>query len=78
MTFKMYQQDTQKINEKEEKEWLVDATSMNVKPNQVKNMMKIKFGKESISTKHIRYMQKKLKGPDRERDVLATRVYHQR
>ena len=71
-TIKMWEQDTQKIEKTEEKEWLVDATKMSVKPNQIKNLMKLKFGKTSISTKHIQYMQKKLTGPNNEKDDLAT------
>ena len=69
-TLKMYKQDTDKIDQEEEKKWLADATSLNVKAPQIKNLMKIKFGKGFISEKHIRNMQSKLKEPNAEKEEL--------
>ena len=72
-TLQMYEQDTQKIETEQEKQWLDDSKILNVRPNQIKNLMDLKFGKSAISTKHIRYMQSKLKhSEDVERDELAT------
>jgi hypothetical protein len=71
-TLKMFEQEIHKIDSEEEKLWLKDASSLNVKPNQIKNFMKMKYGKASISTKHIRYMQNKLIDPDTDRNELAT------
>ena len=69
----MFEQDTHKIETEQEKQWLDDSTTLNVRPNQIKNLMDMKYGKSAISTKHIRYMQTKLKkSEDMERDDLAT------
>ena len=66
----MFKQDTEKIDQEEEKKWLSDATSLNVKAPQIKNLMKFKFGKGFISTQHIRNMQRKLKEPNEEKEEL--------
>ena len=69
-TLEMYKQETEKIDQEDEKEWLKDSTAGNVRPAQIKNMMGTKFGKDYITTKHIRNVQQKLKEPGQEKEDL--------
>ena len=66
----IYKQETQKIEEEAEIEWIQDATKLNMKPSQIKNIMGYKFHKGFISSKQVRNFQQKLKEPSREKEEL--------
>ena len=64
----IFKQETQKIEEEAEIEWIKDATKLNMKPSQIKNIMGYKFHKGFISSKQVRNYQQKLKEPSKEKE----------
>lgn len=67
----MYRQETDKINEPNEMEFVAEAIRMNVSAGQLKNHLKTKYEKSGISTNHVRYMMSKLRSPDMVKEDLS-------
>ena len=70
LTKAMYFQDTHKIKEPEELEFVDQSVKLNVKAPALKNHIKTKFDKPGISTNHVRYMMSKLKSPANDNEEL--------
>ena len=71
LTRDMYFQDTHKLTEPEELEFVKESMELNVKATELKTRVKTKFDKPGISTNHIRYMMSKLKSPAKENEELS-------
>ena len=66
----MYEQETHKVESSEEIKSVKEAAMLNLKASHVKKMMKIKFNKKAVTTRHVRYMMNKFKGPNTEKEDL--------
>ena len=70
-TREMFYQDTQKVTEKEELSFVAESTKLHVKPAQLRKCMQEKFQKPGLSIDHVRYVMKKVSGPDQSREQLS-------
>jgi len=68
----MFLQESNKIEEEEELESLREYIDLNVKASQIRQHVRDKFSKLGISVSHVRYMMKKLQGPDTIKEDLAS------
>ena len=66
----MYDQETHKVDTSEEIKSVKEAALLKLKASQVKKMMKNKFNKKAVTTRHVRYMMNKFKGPITEKEDL--------
>ena len=66
----MFYQDTNKINEAEELDFVKQSLKLNVKATQLRNTIQLKYKKPGISSSHVRYTMKKVKGPDHDDEEL--------
>ena len=72
MTRDMFLQESNKIEEEEELESIREYIDLNVKASQIRQHVRDKFSKPCISVSHVRYMMKKLQGPDTIKEDLAS------
>ena len=72
MTRDMFLQESNKIEEEEELESIREYIDLNVKASQIRQHVRDKFSKPGISVSHVRYMMKKLQGPDTIKEDLAS------
>ena len=68
----IHSQETHKIRDPDEFDFVSEALKMNVTAAQVKNRVRDKFDKPGISINHVRYMMSKLKSSDSEIEDLST------
>ena len=66
----MFEQETHKVDTSEELKSVKEAALLDLKASQVKKMMRIKFNKKAVTTRHIRYVMNKIKGPDTKKEDL--------
>ena len=67
----MYEQEIHKIENQDEIKSMKEALLTNVKAGQIRNLMRVKYGKSGISMRHVRYMMWKMKVTDAEGEDLA-------
>ena len=67
----MFYQDTQKLRENDELSFVAESMKLHVKPAQLKRCMQEKFQKPGLTTDHVRYVMRKVSGPDQSREQLA-------
>lgn len=67
----IHSQETHKIRDPDEFDFVSEALKMNVTAAQVKNRVRDKFGKPGISINHVRYMMSRLKSSDSEIEDLS-------
>ena len=73
----MFYQDTNKINEAEELDFVKQSLKLNVKATQLRKSIQLKYKKPGISSSHVRYTMKKVKGPDhddKELDIFLLKL----
>ena len=70
-TREMFYQDTQKLIENDELAFVAESMKLHVKPAQLKSCMQEKFQKPGLTTDHVRYVMRKVSGPDQSREQLA-------
>lgn len=66
----MFHQDTNKIEEEDELEFVEQSLKLNVKATQLRRRLQLKYNKPGISSSHVRYTMKKTKGPDHDDEEL--------